>query len=339
MKHLNKLVAFFLVGFIFSASILMAQEIGSGVLKLSAEICDRYPSPKVNFLEIAPKFFIVQGSAADFDSCNSSVDFKLPPDKINPPIVIIAHGGGGSGASERNIAIEFNKLGFATLNFDAFKMNGLNNDSLFWAEHVSNESRQRLIFKATLGAYKWAITNNKIDSTRIFFHGISNGASVVVNIAAAVDPKYVKGVFAEGLMTSGLGVPDRINVPVRLTFGKLDNYGGRKEDEWRWLLKESCKANGRSNLFIQPSGSAQQCNFDSNSEQMTESPIEWFESQKRANADIDIWFIDNAAHDMFAGPLNKQTRTWGSNDKRYAWTGGSSESRQKFLEQFKKFSQ
>ena len=72
---------------------------------------------------------------------------------------------------------------------------------------------------------------------------------------------------------------------------------------------------------------------------MTESPIEWFESQKRANADIDIWFIDNAAHDMFAGPLNKQTRTWGSNDKRYAWTGGSSESRQKFLEQFKKFSQ
>ena len=47
-------------------------------------------------------------------------------------------------------------------------MNGLNNDSLFWAEHVSNESRQRLIYKATLGAYKWAITNNKIDSTRIF---------------------------------------------------------------------------------------------------------------------------------------------------------------------------
>jgi poly(3-hydroxybutyrate) depolymerase len=181
------------------------------------------------------------------------------------------------------------------------------------------------------------LTNQDIDTSRIYFHGLSNGANVVVNIAGAVDPAHVKGIFAEGTMMSGIGVPDKLNVPVRLIFGKQDNYGGKQQDEWRWLLKESCKLNGKTQKFIQPAGSSQRCSWDNSPGSMTESPMEWFEAQKKSDADIDIWWYEDAAHGMFSGVMNRQTRTWGANDTRYAWTGASFAARGQFLNDFKLF--
>ena len=65
--------------------------------------------------------------------------------------------------------------------------------------------------------------------------------------------------------------------------------------------------------------------------------MEWFEAQKKSGADIDIWWYEDAAHGMFTGLMNRQTRTWGANDTRYAWTGASSAAREKFLNDFKQF--
>lgn len=305
---------------------------------LAAE-CRKFPAPLGELIEIRPRMYAVSGPIAEFDPCNASVELKLPKDDIKQPLVIISHGGAGLGASERNLASELRKLGFATLIFDAYKMNGFNHDWLFWAEQVTNESRQRMNYKTTLGAYEWVLQNDKIDTSRIYFHGLSNGANVVVNIAGAVDPIHVKGVFAEGTMMSGIGVPDKLNVPVRLLFGKLDNYGGRQENEWRWLIKEACALNGRTQNFIQPSGSSQRCNFDNNSSDMTESPIEWYEAQKKSGVDIDVWWYEDTAHGMFTGALNRQVRTWGLANKRYAWTGGPSSAREKFIADFRKFTE
>ena len=70
----------------------------------------------------------VSGPLADFDPCHKSVRLDTPSffakkrgDK--PPLVIIAHGGGGLGGYEREFAKLMNQQGFATLIFDAFEMN------------------------------------------------------------------------------------------------------------------------------------------------------------------------------------------------------------------------
>lgn len=309
------------------------------VLTISAHPteCKKTPAPAPRMVEFEPQVSIVTGELRDFDPCNSSVELRFPRDISKPPLFIITHGGSGLSDAEKNLANELRKMGFATRVFDAFKMNGFDRDWRYWAEKVSNESRQRMLYRVTFSAYEWAISQEKINSTKIYFHGVSNGANTVVNIAGAVDSARVKGVFAEGTMMSGIGVPDKLNVPVRLIFGKLDNYGGKREDEWRWLLKELCIFNGRTHRFIQPKGSSQRCNMDNNPKDMTESPMEWFEKQRKSGADIDIWWYDGAAHGMFLGVVTRQTRTWGVNEIRYAWTGGSEESRKKFLEDLKNF--
>jgi dienelactone hydrolase len=299
--------------------------------------CVKYPSPITTLTEVKPGLFAVMGKPADFDACNASVEFKTPNADKPSPLVIISHGGSGAGPAEKNIATEFRKLGFATLLFDAYKMNGHTQDWKFWATQVTNESRQRLNYQATLGAYQWALAQDKVDNRNIYLHGVSNGANVVVNMAGEVDPAHVKGVFAEGTMMSGIGVPDKLNVPVRLIFGKLDNYGGRQPDEWRWLLKEECALNGKTDNFSQPQGSAQRCSLDHNPQALTQSPQEWFQERKQAGDDIDIWWYEDAAHGMFSGPLLRQTRTWGANNMRYAWIGASAAAREKFLIDFRQF--
>lgn len=305
----------------------------------SAETCNPAPQDVAKLIEVAPSMYNVKGKLAEFDPCHSSVDFDVPRTDAKPPLMIISHGGAGLGQAERNIARAFRKQGFATLIYDAYQMNGFNKDLRFWSANATNEARQRMNYKVTLGAYHWALKNEKIDTSQIYFNGVSNGAATVVNIAAVVDPKHVKGVFAEGLPTTGLGVPDELKVPVRLINGKLDNYAGRKEDDWRWLIKERCAYNGRVEDFIQAPGSALRCNWDKNENDLSESGIEWYETQKKKNANIENWWYENAAHSMFLGPLSKDMRTWGKSDTRYAWTGGDQSARDKFMGDIKTFVQ
>lgn len=301
------------------------------------ETCDPPASGVAQLIEVAPRFFSVIGSLATFDPCHRSVDFNRPWGVDKPPLMIISHGGSGLGPSERNLATALRRLGIATLVYDAYEMNGLYRPWQFWASNVTNEARQRMNYKVTLGAYEWALRQEKIDTRRIYFHGVSNGAATVVNIAAAVDPAHVKGAFAEGLPGAGLGLPDDLRVPVRLVHGRLDNYAGRTVDEWRWLIQESCANNGLPERFIQPPGNAARCNFRVNPRALTPTPLAWYEEQKAKGADIDIWWYDGAAHGMFLGPVSRDMRAWGANEPRYAWTGGDQASRDKFLSDFKGF--
>jgi hypothetical protein len=65
--------------------------------------------------------------------------------------------------------------------------------------------------------------------------------------------------------------------------------------------------------------------------------MDWYEAQKARGADIEIWWYEGAAHGMFSGPLNRQQRTWGDNDARFAWTGAEPAAREKFISDFRRF--
>ena len=300
-----------------------------------ANDCKPAPKDVAVLKEVRPQSFTVEGPLAEFDPCHKSVKLQKNVFGNKQPLMIEVHGGGGVDLSTKNAVDAFRSAGFATLVFDAYELNGFYQGGKFWASKASNEARQRMIYKAALGAYAWAIKNPDIDNSQIYFHGLSNGASVVANLAGAVDPKHVKGVFAEGLPGMGLGLPDKINVPVRMISGRLDNYAGNFEAEWIWLRREPCFLNVTE--FIHPPGNSLQCNPITNSYKLTIAPIDWFEDLKSKGADIDVWYYDNAAHGIFLGPLQKNMIVYGTDMKRFAWVGADSSAKSKLVDDIQKF--
>ena len=294
-----------------------------------AEPCNPPPKDVATLKPLRPQLHTVQGVLAEFDPCHSSVRLQKPFFSENPPLIILAHGGAGLDNATKNAADAFRGKGFATLVFDAFELNGFYQGPRFWASQATNESRQRMIYKATLGAYEWAIKRNDVNTHAIYFHGLSNGGTVVINIAGAVSPANVKGVFAEGAPGMGLGLPNEIRVPLRLVYGKLDNYGGKTESDWIWTRQEPCSFN--VGAFMHPKGSSQTCSAHANNSDLTAKPIDWHEEQKKNGADVEVWFYENAAHGIFVGPLQKNTITYGVDNKRFAWIGADSAARTKLL--------
>jgi dienelactone hydrolase len=279
----------------------------------------------------------VKGPLAEFDPCHKSSRLSVPtrwngsPLPSKPPLVIIAHGGGGLGMLENNLAAALRKHDIATLVFDAYHLNGFYQGYPFWGSQATNESRQRMIYKAAKGAYEWALTqSDKIDTRSIFLQGVSNGAAVVANLASVVSPDHVKAVIPEGLPGMGIGLPDNVAVPIRLVFGKLDNYGGKHPQDWMWQRQESCRVNGLPGPEI-PVGNAQQCNWRQNPTNMTEKPIDWMQRLKAKGADIDVWFYDNAAHGIFQGPIDRKMLTYGTDNLTFSWTGSDPSAKEKML--------
>jgi dienelactone hydrolase len=289
-------------------------------------------------IEVRPGFHRVDGPLAEFDPCHRSVQLSMPgffSDRLGdkPPLMIIAHGGNGPGGAEREMVRRMNSLGVATLLYDAYEMNDFKyrGTSLFLTG-TTNESRQRMIFKATLGAYEWAKRHARIDTSRIFIHGLSNGGSVALNMAALVDPEHVRAVFSEGPSPTGIGMPDRIRVPLKLIFGKLDNYGGRTEDDWMYTRTELCAFNRASPLAAP--GTAQRCSLFVHPSDFTPSPQAWGERLRADGQPVDFWFYDNAAHGLLAGLMDQGIRIYGSGptaQRRYGWIGASVDSADRFV--------
>ncbi len=302
-----------------------------------AQDCNPAPSNVATLKEIRPQSFTVEGPLADFDPCHRSTQFQKPRGSSKPPLMIVLHGGAGLDTATRNAAEAFRSKGFASLAFDAYEHNGFYQGPQFWASKGTNEARQRMIYKVTLSAYEWALKRTDIDNNQIYFHGLSNGGAVLFNIAGAVSPIHVKGIFAEGGPSVGLGLPDNLNVPLRLIYGKLDNYAGRTEDDMIWLRQETCLLNVAE--FNHPSGTSKTCNRVVNPRGVTQSVMTWYEQQKRNGADIDIWFYDNAAHGIFLGPLLKNMITYGVDMRRYAWVGGDPKAKNKLLDDVERFRQ
>lgn len=253
----------------------------------------------------------VVGPLARFNPCHSSVRLDTPSlfakkRGEKPPLVIIAHGGGGLGGYEREFARLMNQQGYATLIFDAFQMNGLTPFSDLLLYQMSNGGRQRMIFKATLGAYGWARKNTRVDTTKIFFQGLSNGAAVSINMAGAVDPAHVRGVIAEGGPSVGIGFPDEIKVPMLLLYGSADNYGGLHKDDLMHLRAMPCSYNDF--YPVAPIGFAQGCHRTVNQNNSTPSPQAWFESIKAKGHDIQFELIDGGGHGMMFGEFTSSAR-------------------------------
>lgn len=209
-------------------------------------------------------------------------------------------------------------------------MQGINGrDSRFWALSVTNEARQLMIYTTALAAYKCALQREDIDRSRIYFFGISNGATVVANLAGVVDPNHVKRVIAEGITPIGIGLPDKINVPLLLTFGNLDIYGNRDPNGKRWNLSGPCSINI---IFPDaPVGSSRVCSNKYGGGRQTPSPLQWAENIKKAGATLEISYFENMAHAAFLGPLSLGQNTLGSGETFGSSTGATNAARTEFL--------
>lgn len=296
------------------------------------------PAPDVaRLVEVRPGFHRVAGPLAEFDPCHRSVQLSMPgffADKLGekPPLMIIAHGGNGPGSAEQEMVRRMNARGVATLLFDAYEINGFSyrGTSLFLTG-TTNESRQRMIFKATLGAYHWIRQNSRIDTSRLFVHGLSNGGSVALNMAGVVDPAHVRMVFSEGAPAAGIGMPDQIRVPLKMVFGKLDNYGGKTEDDWMHLRTDLCQISQPADDAAP--GTTQRCSQRNNPFAQSLSPQQWGDQLKAEGQPLEFWFYDDAAHGLLAGPINRGMRTYGSGPtalRRYGWIGASPDAANRF---------
>jgi dienelactone hydrolase len=279
--------------------------------------------------EIRPQSFTVRGKLAGFDPCHASVKFRRPPGAALAPLMISLHGGGGI----RDVLASdqaFHDKGMATLVFDAYEMQGFTGrTSGFWLLQVSNEARQRMLLTTAWAAYQWAITRTDIDTRRIYFFGVSNGAAVAANLAAMVDPAHVRGLIAEGITPIGLGLPDKTRVPLMLAFGRLDNFGAAQDDMWRWRLTAPCRLN--ITFDLSPPGTSQRCSSQSQPQAWIPTPLEWVESVKAVSAPIEVAYFEDMAHSAYFGPLTIRKNTWGNGQTLNASVGATPKAREAFM--------
>jgi dienelactone hydrolase len=280
-------------------------------------------------VEIRPQFFTVQGKLSGFDPCHASVKFRRPAGAALAPLMISVHGGGGINdvrASDQ----AFHEKGMATLVFDAYDMQGLTGrPSRFWTLQVTNEARQRMLLTTAWAAYQWALTRADIDTRRIYFFGISNGAAVVANLAAMVDPAHVRGIIAEGITPIGLGLPDKTRVPLMLAFGRLDNFGAAQDDMWRWRLTGPCYLNIAFDLS--PPGTSQRCSNLNQPQSLIPTPLQWLDSVKAASAPIEVAYFEDMAHSAYFGALTIRKNTWGNGQTLNASVGATPKAREAFM--------
>ena len=280
-------------------------------------------------VDIRPQYFTVSGKLAGFDPCHASVKFRRPPGATPAPLMISLHGGGGIKdvlASDQ----AFRDKGMATLVFDAYEMQGFTGrTSGFWALQVSNEARQRMLLSTAWAAYQWATTRTDIDTRRIYFFGVSNGAAVAANLAAMVDTAHVRGIIAEGITPIGLGLPDKTRVPLMLAFGRLDNFGAAQDDMWRWRLTAPCRLN--ISFELSPPGTSQRCSGLSQPQSLIPTPLEWVDSVKAVSAPIEVAYFEDMAHNAYYGPLTIRTNTWGNGQTLNASLGAKPAARDAFM--------
>jgi dienelactone hydrolase len=273
-----------------------------------------------NLIEVRPQMYSVTGTLSGFDPCHSSVEFNIPRSDTKPPLIIYIHGGGGS-IDGKDITRAFRSNGVATLLFDAYEMNGFDQGWRFFSVKVTAEARQRMLFKTAYNAYKWALTRTDINTNKIYFYGLSNGAAVAANISAVVDPATVPVIFAEGMTGTGIGLPDAPKVPIKLIYGELDNYAGDTETSWIWERSDPCFLMQTDSLT--PLGTARNCWGRS------VTPAEWTKSQ---NKNVEVWFYPNAAHWFFSPRgLNKNKITFGLTIEKFAWTGSDTSTQNKLI--------
>ena len=272
------------------------------------------------------KGLAIVGELSGFDPCNRTVEFRVPELPVKPGLVISVHGGGGKKDASR-INTEFYKIGYATLIFDAYDMNSRP------LRRIGNAYRQMMLLKTSYAAYKWVLNRPEIDNKKIYFYGISNGASTVLNIAGMVSPVHVRGIISEAPNPIGIGYPNSIKIPIKIIFGKLDDLSapiGKK----RWEISAPCYMNRRFDFA--PIGFSEDCRKGKNKIKMP-TTLEWVEMvSKENNSKIDIQYIEDMAHGGFLGPINISTRNFGHGP--IGWSmGGTPAARSNMMSVIKEF--
>lgn len=292
-------------------------------------VCAPEARGKMSLQALRPGFHTATGRLGGFDPCEHLVRYRVPESERKPALMISVHGGGGHADVVKSDEA-FYRQGMATLMFDAYAMQGLpGRDSLFWARSVTNEARQRMIWATALAAYRWALTRTDIDTSRIYLFGISNGAAVVANMAAVVDPAHVRGVISEGVTPIGLGLPDEIKVPVLLVFGQLDDFGNPDPNGKRWTLSDDCSLN----VLLEglPAGSARTCNRQHRGQRIP-TPQQWAEQIRQRGGPLEVLYVDDMAHSAFWGSLTRRRATWGNGQTLGASLGATPAARERFFQ-------
>jgi len=274
-------------------------------------------------------FYTVEGELATFNPCHSSVRININNSNPKAPLFILIHGGTGLADDIRNLSASLLRLGYSTIYFDSFQMNNLYPRNIPWYL-VGNEAKQRMLFQSNLALYNW-VTENFTGVDNIYVYGISNGATAAVNMAGVKGLIKMRGVFAEGMPTLGLGLPDETLYPVRLIYGKLDAFAAKSPNEKLWTRRNPCVNNVDN--FNHPLGNSQACSpkWGIYSTDYTEEPIHWFNRLSSKSYDVDIWWLEETAHSLFVGNLIKNSYN-GIDARRIGWLGGSEGDRRKFLD-------
>lgn len=238
----------------------------------------------------------VSGDLSGFDPCHPSVELTVPDGKRDAPLLIAVHGGGGR-IDAQAITNEFAKEGYSTLIFDAYKHNSVR-------PRLSNSARQRMIFKVAKQAYEWVLEQKYVSPKSIYIYGISNGASVVLNLAAIADPNRVKAIVSEAPTPVGIGYPWSIRIPTLIVFGNEDDLGA-PIGQRRWMISSPCRFASVSPDA--PKGTTEECSVENPSGRML-TTLEWVKRVRKEGASsIDIEYFDGVAHGAFLGELRKET--------------------------------
>ena len=216
---------------------------------------------------------------AEFDPDSPSVEIWIPSERRSAPVVVYAHGGAGFREDDRRRVSMLRRHGFATISFDSYEMNGLE-DWRFVTSRVTNSGKQNMIWNVFKGAVAYAADNDGWENRNIFLYGASNGARVVLHGATEFPDASIRGVIAEAPTANGYPIGD-IAVPTIIPFGKKDNWAGRSETDYIWTRTYPSSPISLEQLIatLQAKG----------------SPVRFL-------------FYDNAGHSFHEGPLRQVTR-------------------------------
>ena len=250
-----------------------------GVSTAHAETFEPAPSATAELVEVGSRGrFTTRAPLAVFDPDHPSVEVWVPSGISDAPVIVYAHGGAGLREDDRARVDMMRRNGFATISFDAYEMNGLE-DWEFVSRRVTNSGKQNLIWGVFRGAVDHALQGDEWDNRNVFFYGGSNGGRVILYAGSEMSNEHVRGIISEAPAATGFALGD-YDIPTVVAFGKLDNWAGRSKTDFVWT-----RSYPSSPTSIQ----------------------DWVESRQAAGRPVEFIFYENAGHLLFDGPLQEVT--------------------------------
>lgn len=240
-------------------------------------------------------WFVLDGPFAEFDPTAPSVEIWTPDGDANAPVIVYAHGGAGYSEEDRARVAMFRRNGFATISFDAYLMNGIDNWR-FVIRKVANISKQKMIWGVFNGAVSYAATHDGWDNRNIFLYGTSNGGRVVLYAGSEIENENVRGIISEAPAGSGFALDD-YSIPTIIIFGALDTWGGKSNTDFVWTRTYP----GSPLISIK----------------------DWVDAEQVKGRPVKFIFYENAGHLLFEGPLELVTEHRGKSITFTAYRGAA----------------